>query len=151
MNASSGRRLDTALLVLRCAGLFLAVTFGQQKVLSLWQQLRSGQPLDAWGFTQFLRQFHFPAPALFAVLAALNESVAALLVTIGLFTRLTAFVAASGMAVAFCVSMKLHEEALGALLYLFMFAALVILGPGRFSMDRWLKRRAGTKVSSARQ
>jgi hypothetical protein len=56
-NGSSDSRLDTALLVLRCAGLFLVVTFGQQKALSLWQQMRSGQPLDTRGFAQFLRQF----------------------------------------------------------------------------------------------
>lgn len=134
--------------MLRCAGLFLVLTFGRQKALSLWHELRSGQPLDTWGFTQFLRQFHFPAPAIFAVIAALNESIVSLLITVGLFTRMASLVVASGMVVAFCISMKLQEEPLRALLYVFMFAALAVTGPGRFSIDYLLKRRFESRARS---
>lgn len=134
--------LDGALLILRCAGLFLAATFGRQKCLSLWNQLHSGQPLSAWGLTRFLWHFGFPAPAFFAVLAALNESLVSLMITVGLLTRLSSFVAAMGMAVAFCISVKLGEDSLRAFLYLFIFAALSIMGPGRISIDYLLDRQA---------
>lgn len=150
IEADSDRHPDMALLLLRCSGLFLALTFGQQKALALWHYLLSGQPLAAWDMTQFLRQFHFPAPALFAVLATLNESLVTLLITAGFYTRLAAMVATSGMIVAFCVSMKLGEEPLRALLYVFIFACVAIAGPGRFSIDYLLKRRGESRMRTAR-
>lgn len=141
INGSSGRHLDAALLLLRSAGLFLALTFGRQKVFSLWDQLFSGQSLGGWDLTQFLRHFHFPAPSLFSVLATLNESLVALFITAGFFTRISSLVAAAGMGVAFCISLKLGEEPLRALLYLAIFAAIALTGPGRFSIDYILERR----------
>jgi uncharacterized membrane protein YphA (DoxX/SURF4 family) len=148
-NLNSDSRLNAALLLLRCAGLFLALTFGRQKVVGLWDHAHSGLPLDAWGMTQFLRQFGFPAPSFFAVVATLNESLVALLLTVGFFTRFASLMLASGMAVAFWISMKLGEEPVRAWLYLFMFSAIAITGPGRLSVDHLLRDRPHPEFDDA--
>jgi uncharacterized membrane protein YphA (DoxX/SURF4 family) len=131
----SSASLDLALLVLRAAGLLLVLTFGRLKFLSLAEQIYSGRHLNEWGMTAFLRDLRFPIPSLFAVLVTLNESVVALLIAIGLLTRTAASIAACGMVVAFSVSLRLGEEPLRALLYVFIFASVAILGPGKVSVD----------------
>ena len=138
---------DVGLLLLRGAGLLLASTFGRQKIVGLAAHLQTGAPLDAWGLARFLRSLGFPAPALLAFGAALNESAVALFVAAGFFTRLFAASLAAGMSVAFFVSLKLGEEPLRALLYAFIFAAVAVAGPGRFSIDG---RRAARKESGDR-
>jgi putative oxidoreductase len=139
-------RMDAGLLILRCAGLFLALTFGRQKVGWLIELIRSHHTLSSWDFARFLQGLGFPAPSLLAICAVVNESVTALFISVGFLTRLSASCAALGMAVAFYVSMRLHEDALRAFLYCAMFAALAITGPGRFSTDYLLKSRtAGSK------
>ena len=65
----------------------------------------------------------------------MNESLIALLVAAGFLTRLASLIVALGMFVAFSISMKLGEDPLRALLYLFIFGSLAIAGPGRISID----------------
>lgn len=136
---------DAALLLLRgAAGLLLALTFGRQKIGGLAAHLASGAPLGTWGLARFLGSLGFPAPALLATGAALNESASALLVAAGFCTRIFAALLVAGMSVAFFVSMRLAEEPLRAALYAFIFAAVAVAGPGRFSIDG---RRAARKWS----
>ncbi len=47
---NSERRMDIGLLILRGAALFLALTFGRQKLLAFVVFLRSGLPLGYFGF-----------------------------------------------------------------------------------------------------
>src|SRR5579864_6917365 len=104
------RRIDVGLLVLRGAALFLAITFGRQKLLGLISFLRSGLPLDSFGLTKFLHSLGFPFAGLLALAAVINESVVAVLVAAGFMSRFLSGVSALGMAVAFYVSIKLGEE-----------------------------------------
>lgn len=141
MHATSkpDRRIDAALLVLRLAGLFLALTFGWQKISGLVEFIHTGQPFSTWGFGQFIRSLHFPFPLLLGLCAILSESISALLIALGLFTRLAAAFTASTMIVAFYVSLRLGEEPLRALLYCLIFATIAAIGPGRFSLGHVLR------------
>jgi hypothetical protein len=53
-------RMDAGLLILRCAGLFLALTFGRQKVGWLIELIRSHHILSSWDFARFLQGLGFP-------------------------------------------------------------------------------------------
>lgn len=136
--ADTTLRADLGLLVLRGAALLLALTFGRQKTLAYWQLIQAGHSLASSGLAPLIRAMGLPAPGFLGVCAVLNESLGALLIAGGFFTRLAAAVGAVGMGVAFYVSVRLGEEPVRALLYLIVFAGLVVAGPGRFSIDRLL-------------
>jgi uncharacterized membrane protein YphA (DoxX/SURF4 family) len=137
-------REDAALLLLRGAGLMLALTFGRQKVVGYIALIRAGQPLASSGLAPLIAALGLPAPGFLGVCAVLNESIGASLIAFGLLTRVAAAVGAVGMAVAFYVSVRLGEDQFRAALYLIIFAALAIAGPGRFSLDHLLWRRGHT-------
>jgi putative oxidoreductase len=138
----SDRRTDIGLLVLRSAGLFLALTFGWQKFCGYVALIGAGQSLSTSGLAPLIHKMGLPAPAFLAICAVLNESVGALLVACGFLTRIAAAVGAVGMAVALYVSLRLGEEPLRAALYLVIFLGLAITGPGKFSIDQILESRA---------
>lgn len=133
---------DLGLLLLRAAGLFLALTFGWQKVSGLLAVLHEGAPLSTSGLAPLIHAMGLPAPALLYVCAVLNESLGALFIAFGFLTRRSAAVGAFGMAVAFCISIRLGEDSLRALLYLIIFLGLAVAGPGRFSVDHALQSHA---------
>jgi putative oxidoreductase len=138
---------DIGLLVLRLAGLYLAVGHGWGKVVGL----ASGQSR----FVEGLAEMGFPAPVVFAWAAALAEFAGGLCVALGLFTLWAAGLAAFTMFVAGfgrhrALSQFLSwlgiapatEDALKAwgnpelaLAYLMILVAVALLGPGRFSID----------------
>ena len=128
--------MDGGLLVLRLgAGVFLVATFGWQKFVSYVLLIHAGKSLATSGLGPLIHSMGFPAAGLLGVYAVLNESVGALLVGIGLWTRAAAFFAALSMAGALFVSLRLGEEPLRAALYLTMFSALALTGAGRFSVE----------------
>ena len=139
--------LDFALLVLRLAGLGLALFHGWGKLA----RLAGGDQ----GFAESLGRMGLPLPLFFAWAAALAETLGGLLVTVGLFTRVAAGFCAITMAVA---AFGRHHELdllfvrLGlmdvppervtawgnpelALMYLLVFLALALAGAGAFSVD----------------
>ena len=140
--------LDFALLVLRLAGVGLAVFHGWAKLSALV----SGTSR----FHEGLAAMGLPFPVAMAWAAALGETVGGLLVAIGLFTRVAAGVCAIAMFVAAFLRHHAHHYLLGklglytvtaesakawgnpelALLYLGVFVALALAGGGRFSLDR---------------
>jgi putative oxidoreductase len=84
---------------------------------------------------------HGPLPPLL-VAAGVIETVAGLLITLGLFTRLAAFIAAGEMAVAYWMqhfptspwpAANMGEP---AILFCFIFLYLAAAGPGAWSIDR---------------
>lgn len=138
--AVSPGSLDLGLLVLRVSGVFLALTFGWQKVSAYVLAIHAGNSLTSAGLTPLIKMMGFPAPAVLSVLVMLLESLGALLIATGLFTRTVAACSMVSMAGAFYVSLQLHEESLRALLYLVIFAGLVLTGPGKYSLDFVLRR-----------
>jgi putative oxidoreductase len=133
---------DVGLLILRAAAFFLAATFGWQKLAGYVILIHSREPLATHFLVPLIGSMGFPLPALLAIYVTLFESVGALLIACGLLTRAAAALAALSMAGAFYTSLQLGEEPLRAALYLIIFAALAITGPGKFSVDGWLKSRA---------
>jgi putative oxidoreductase len=135
-------QIDVALLALRMgSGLFLVATFGWHKFLGYLLLIRTGHSLATSGLAPLIHKMGFPAPALLAIYAVLNESVGALFVACGLWTRVAAVSAAISMAGALYVSLRLGEEPLRAALYLTMFSALALTGPGKFSIDYVVERQ----------
>jgi putative oxidoreductase len=133
--------VHTGLLVLRSSGLFLLLTFGWQKLFGLFHIIHAGAFLGSAGLAPLIRDAGFPAPVLASVYVTFSESILALLIALGLFTRLSAACAALSMAGAFYFSLRVGEEPLRAALYLLIFATLALTGPGRFSLD-YLRRPA---------
>lgn len=77
-------------------------------------------------------------PAVSLFLAAFAESVCAALLVLGLATRLAALPLIITMLVAGMVANWFHELALS---YFFAYSVLLLLGPGRWSLDYLLRRR----------
>jgi putative oxidoreductase len=139
--------LDFALLVLRLAGLGLAIFHGWGKLA----RLLGGDTR----FAQGLVEMGFPLPLFFAWAAALSETVGGTLVTLGLFTRVAAAFCAITMAVAAFARhhaldllfvrlglMEVPPERLSAwgnpelaLMYFLAFVAIALAGGGGLSLD----------------
>ena len=137
---------DSGLLILRGAGLLLALTFGVQKIGWYWSALHAGKPFSSIGLAPLIAKIGFPIPVALALWITFNESIGAFLIGCGLLTRLLAASAALGMAGALYTSVRLDEDWLRAALYLIVFTALVLTGPGKFSVDHLLKRKKSQEL-----
>lgn len=146
---------DLALLVLRLSGLGLAFAHGWPKLTMLLSG--RGGP-----FVEGVAALGFPFPLVFAWAATLAELVGGFAIALGLGTRLAAAFSGATMFVAafvrhhfaqhvlvFFGALTAAEEVVEswgsperALCYLLIFIALVLLGGGRFSLDRLVRRRA---------
>lgn len=126
--------LDAGLLVLRIgAGFSLFALFGLPKVKSAFAFSVHHQP---WIFIEFLRRLGFPLPTVAAFLQTLNESLGALFVLIGFYTRVAAAFLAVGFAVATYCSARIAEPSVFmAACYCLMFLVLSLTGPGKYSID----------------
>jgi putative oxidoreductase len=144
---------DVGQLILRMAGLYLAVGHGWGKVIGL----ASGQSR----FPEGLAGMGFPLPVLFAWAAGLAELAGGIAIALGLFTRWAAAFAAITMFVAGFARHRALSHFLAwlgvapasqdvvrawgnpelATLYLLVLVAVGLLGPGRFSIDARLGRR----------
>ena len=87
-----------------------------------------------------------PLPTLLLA-AGVIELVAGLLITIGLFTRLAAFIASGEMAVAYWMQhfpkspWPLANMGEGAILFCFVFLYICAVGPGAWSLDHMRMRK----------
>jgi uncharacterized membrane protein YphA (DoxX/SURF4 family) len=132
---------DLGLLMLRGAGLLLAVTFGVQKIGWYWTAFHAGKSLFHAGLAPLIARMGFPIPIVLALWITFNESISAVLIGCGFLTRILAASAALGMAGALYTSVRLGEDWLRAALYLIVFITLSLTGPGKFSVDHLLKRK----------
>ena len=101
-----------------------------------------------------MKLFHFPAPQIpgplptLLMVAAIIELVAGVLITIGLFTRLAAFIASGEMAVAYFMGHFPKSPWPGinmgdaAILFCFVFLYLAAAGAGAWSIDAARTRNA---------
>lgn len=156
MAAAPGPRplaLDIALLILRLSGILMVANHGWGKLV----RMSAGDT----GFITGVQQMGFPYPAVFAWAATLAETLGAVFLVIGLFTRAAAAVSAFNMFVAAFLRHKAHLHGmigLGlaqyppdavkgwgnpelALAYLLIFLALALAGGGRFSVERIFGKR----------
>jgi uncharacterized membrane protein YphA (DoxX/SURF4 family) len=135
------------LLVLRGAGFLLALTFGVQKIGWYWSALHAGKSFQSIGLAPLIAKMGFPVPVALAIWITFNESIGAFLIGCGFLTRLLSASLALGMAGALYVSVRLGEDWLRAALYLIIFTALSMTGPGEFSLDRLLWRNKSASES----
>jgi putative oxidoreductase len=144
---------DAALLILRLSGLGLALAHGWPKIA----RFLSGQ---AAPFVEGVAALGFPYPTVFAWAAALAELVGGTCIAFGLLTRVAAAFAGFTMFVAVFFRHKLAQQTLAffgispvtpevlenwgnperAAVYLCIFLALTLVGGGRFSLDRLVRR-----------
>lgn len=101
----------------------------------------SDKPFSSIGLAPLIAKMGFPAPVILALWITFNESIGALLIGCGLFTRILAISGGLGMVGALYTSVRLGEDWLRAALYLVVFVALSLTGAGKFSIDRALQIR----------
>jgi putative oxidoreductase len=129
---------DVGLLLLRLGIAALLIGFhGWTRLHRAFDFLFHGQP---WTFVGLVERLGFPVPAMFAVLSALAESVGVLFVAAGFFTRWASALVAINMAVALLNELMKGDPIELPALYLLGAVVVLVLGPGRFSVDG---RRAG--------
>lgn len=130
---SDTRKLDISLLLLRLAfGGLMIINHGWGKLNKLLAEgpVKFADPLGL-------------GKEISLQLAVFSEVVCAFLLVIGLFTRLAAVPALITMLVAAWIvhggdPFKQQEH---ALLFAVVYAVLIIMGPGKFSIDEWWKNR----------
>jgi putative oxidoreductase len=92
-----------------------------------------------------------PLPTMLMAAGAI-ELVAGVLIALGLFTRLAAFVASGEMAVAYFMGhapkgfWPVGNQGDAAVLYCFIFLYLVFAGPGSWALDHVLGRGGATRA-----
>lgn len=139
--------IDAGLLVLRVGvGSALMLIHGWQKLTNTAAFLIAGR---SWGFVDFVHRLGFPFPALFATCAALGESICALSVLCGLFTRPASLAAALTMLVAMYGSVESGTPVEAAYLYALPFVTLALTGAGEFSFDRLIRESAALRYLHA--
>jgi putative oxidoreductase len=126
----------------------LRLTLGVVFMGTGWGKLHS---LDK--VTDFFTELHLPAPHFQAVLVASTEFFGGLCILIGLVTRLAAIPLAITMIVAILTAKRDDIDGLQTLLgfeewsYLVMYLSLIVLGPGKLSVDHLLARRLSRRAS----
>jgi putative oxidoreductase len=131
---------DYGLLILRGSAALLLIVYGWKKFTWLFPLISGRVAWSSWGFAAQIGKMGFPLPVLLAVFVVLCESVGALFIALGLFTRVSAALTALSMAGALYFSVRVGEASWQlAALYALAFLALAVSGPGNFSIDQLLK------------
>ncbi len=145
---------DYALLLLRLAGFYLAFGHG-------WAKFSALVTGDGAGLVGMVEGLGFPLPTLFAWALGITEFLGGLCIALGLGTRLAGALVAFAMFVAAFVRHRAITQFLAwvglsgatdeqlrswgdperAVLFMLIGSGLLILGPGRLSLDRVLAER----------
>jgi putative oxidoreductase len=133
---------DYGLLVLRGSAALLLMVYGWKKFIWLFPLISGRVAWSSWGFAAQIGKMGFPLPILPAVFVVLCESVGALFIALGLFTRVSAALTALSMAGALYFSLRVGEASWQlAAIYVLSFVTLALTGPGKLSIDQLLKSR----------
>jgi putative oxidoreductase len=106
------------------------------------------------GFTQRFMGWGIPFPAFSAGLSAWTELLGGLFLMLGFLTRLTCIPMIINMlvAIALVVFPNVHGlddfVELDEVLYVLIFAWLLLAGPGKASVDEWLARQLGIRTAA---
>jgi putative oxidoreductase len=132
------------LLVMRLGvGLMFLVAHGGPKLLAgptLWEQV--GGAMAIFGITFY--------PVAWGFLAAASEGIGGLLLAAGFLTRPAALSMLVTMAVAASMHLSKGDGLKGASHAIelgIVFAGLLLTGPGRYSLDRWLSERGKPRLN----
>jgi len=112
---------------------------GYARFFHAYHYVASRQP---WTFVDVVARLGFPFPAFFAVVSALSESIPAMFIALGLYTRVAATVLAIDMVVAFYNEAHKGDPFELPALYLVGALTLVIVGAGKFSLDGKVRKKA---------
>lgn len=135
--AASQRRLDIAMLLLRVsAGLLLACGHGLMKYNAIVNHAPFPDPLGI-------------GPQASAICAMGAECLMSLFVAIGLWTRLSTLPILFTMTV---IAILVHADRPWfkhepSVLYLLIYATILLLGPGRYAVDRWFCAKQPNNVA----
>lgn len=118
-------------------GVLVATLHGWHKVVQGWQYATSGAD---WPLLHDTIQLGFPLPAVFAGLATLSQFAGGWLLAIGAFTRVAALMVACTLFTALLFNVQSGgPDAQLAGLYALVTGAFVLVGGGRWSVDRRLR------------
>jgi putative oxidoreductase len=98
------------------------------------------------GFTQYLeKDLHFPAPSLMAYLRTGAEFFGGIMLILGLFTRLGAFLIMFTMLVATFTAAKgdLLGDGETTFVYAIFCLTIILIGSGKYSLDAYLNAKTG--------
>ena len=123
---------DLALLFLRLIpGYYFIVYHGWSKIINPAKWAKLGN-----AFTKYFGDILDFANPLFGFVAAFSESVCAILIMIGLFTRSSSFLALATMFFAAFNHITTTGSPEKAWLYFSIFLAIMLIGPGKYSVDK---------------
>lgn len=123
---------DCGYLILRIfPAYFMFINHGWGKITSpeKWNWLGSTLTKYFFGIIDF-------ANPIFGFFAAVSESICAVLILVGLFTRYAALLASITMFVAAMHHLTTTGSPESALIYFSIFTAVLCLGPGKYSLDQ---------------
>lgn len=130
--------VDLGMLILRVvSGLMMVLLHGWGKILGIISFF-SGK---GWKFVDTVASIGFPLPGLFAVLVGLIEFISGILIILGLFTRVNAGLLGAVMVVATYYNIRVGASYELSLLYLTIFVIMIIIGPGKYSLDYSMFKR----------
>ena len=123
-------RINVGLLLLRVfSGYLILVNHGFGKITagpSRWEKL--GGAMESFGIDFF--------PTFWGFMASFSESFCGLFLVLGIFTIPASFLLSVTMFVASCGHVIDGENAEKAFVFGAMFLAVMIMGPGKYSLDR---------------
>ena len=101
---------DYGLLVLRASAVLLLIVYGWKEFAWLFPLISGRVAWSSWGFAAQIGKIGFPLPVFLAVFVVVCESVGALFIALGLFTRVSAALTALSMAGALYFSVRVGES-----------------------------------------